>query len=278
MKEYLNHSFNANDPDLISVIDELPVWSAPFGFKLLEKVKMKPGIRFLDIGCGLGFPLTELAQRLGKTASAYGLDPWDAAIDRVMLKIKTYNLQNVNMISGCAEDIPFPDGHFDLVVSNNGINNVADMKKSLSECGRVSKPGAQFIITFNLAGSMIEFYTAFEKVLNTNGLIDEVGKMKEHIYHKRRPVEEVKVLIEDAGFEVAEIESDEFKLKFLDAESMFNHSFIKYWFLGAWKELLKPEDVEKIFTQIEEEINSNIKEGEGLSLTIPFVTIDSRKL
>ena len=44
MKKYLTHSFNNDDPSLISVIDELPLWSAPFGLKLLDKVKIKPNL------------------------------------------------------------------------------------------------------------------------------------------------------------------------------------------------------------------------------------------
>ena len=31
MKEYLFHTFDRNNPNLVSIIDELPLWSAPFG-------------------------------------------------------------------------------------------------------------------------------------------------------------------------------------------------------------------------------------------------------
>ena len=42
MKEYLNHSFSIEDFNLVSIIDELPLWSAPFGLDLLDTVKLKP--------------------------------------------------------------------------------------------------------------------------------------------------------------------------------------------------------------------------------------------
>lgn len=54
-----------NNPELISVIDELSFWSAPFGLKLLDVIRYKRNIKALDIACGLGFPLMELSMRLG---------------------------------------------------------------------------------------------------------------------------------------------------------------------------------------------------------------------
>lgn len=194
MKNYLNHSFNPDDPDLISVIDELPLWSAPFGLSLLDTINLKPDINALDVGCGLGFPLIELSQRLGTSCKVYGIDPWESAIERINLKIKTYNLKNVKAIKGFAEKLPFDDNFFDLIISNNGINNVEDMQKSLNECYRVSKPAAQFTITLNLEDTMIEFYNLFEETLIKNKLVEEVKKMKQQIYLKRKPLKDIKNL------------------------------------------------------------------------------------
>ena len=64
--EYYNNPSGIGDSDLISVYDELPLWSAPFGSLLLDTVRLKKDIKILDIGCGTGFPLLELAQRFGK--------------------------------------------------------------------------------------------------------------------------------------------------------------------------------------------------------------------
>jgi len=67
-----------NDPDLVAAIDELPLWSAPFGEVLLETIHLRPGLRVLDIGSGLGFPALEMAQRLGSGSEVFALDPWRA--------------------------------------------------------------------------------------------------------------------------------------------------------------------------------------------------------
>ena len=37
MDNYLKTNYDLNDVELVSVIDELPLWSAPFGLRLLDK-------------------------------------------------------------------------------------------------------------------------------------------------------------------------------------------------------------------------------------------------
>ncbi len=68
-----------------------------------------------------------------------------------------------------------------------------------------------------------------------------------------------------------------FALRFLDGATMFNHSLIKYWFLDGWKNILKPGDLQNIFEQLENKLNSAAKENGEIILTVPFVTIDCRK-
>ena len=128
-------------PEAVSVVDELPFWSAPFGLRLLDVVRYKRNICALDIGCGLGFPMIELSMRLGNTSRVYGIDPWKAATLHLRQKIKALGLSNVAVVNGLAEKMPFADEYFDLIVSNNGINNVADIEKTFEECRRVAKPG-----------------------------------------------------------------------------------------------------------------------------------------
>lgn len=277
MKDYLEHSFSTDDFEFVSVIDELPLWSAPFGLKLLDTIELKPNISVLDIGCGLGFPLLEVAQRLGNSSKVYGIDPWERAIERINLKIRTFDLQNVLAIKGLAERLPFDNNCFELIVSNNGINNVQDIRSTLAECYRVSKPNSQFTLTLNLEGSMIEFYDVFKEILILNGLHEEVVRTKDQIYSKRKPLDETKSSLEDTGFNITSLQEDSFQLRFLDGAAMFSHNLIKYWFLDGWKTILNPNDLAHIFEQVEDRLNGIAKKDGEIRLTIPFVTIDCRR-
>ena len=251
MDNYLKTNYNMDDKETVSVIDELPLWSAPFGLMLLKKINYQKNISVLDIGSGFGFPLLEVAMRLGSSCKVYGIDPWEAAVERIKTKIRIYGITNVEIISGAAEKIPLPDKSIDLIISNNGLNNVDDIEKVLKECLRISKPKSQLIFTYNTDKTMIEFYSVFELVLREKNMPEEIGLMEEHIYKKRKPVEEFVRLLKENGFAINEILNEQFQYKFADASAMFNHFLIKLAFIGSWKAFLPEERHEEIFKEIE---------------------------
>ena len=174
---------------------------------------------------------------------------------------------------GYAENLPFEDSFFDLIVSNNGINNVADIKQSLKECRRVSKDGAQFVFTMNLEDTMIEFYTLMNEELSARNDIKAIKKMKEQIYNRRRPVSEIKLLLSGNGFRIEEINEDKFYLRFSDGTSMFNHPLIKNWFVSGWEKIINDGLREEIFNSIEEKLNSTAVIKGEVKLSIPFITV-----
>lgn len=269
--------FNLADPEQVSVYDELPLWSAPFGLALLEAVRMHQGATVLDVGHGTGFPLLELAQRLGRTSRVYGIDPWAAANDRVRRKLDRYGVTNVEIVEGVAEELPFPDGFFSLVVSNNGINNVKDPQRALSECFRVSRRGAQLVLTMNLPESMHEFYTVFAELLGEQGRSASLSTMQEHIAARRKPRAETESLLRKAGFEVVNVVEDRFHMRFLDGRALLAHYFVRLAFLDSWKSILPPNEVAFFFGLLEDRLNRQAAAQGGLTLTIPFVCFDGRK-
>src|SRR5438445_5867160 len=147
--------FLAFDPDfsspaVLTAYDELPLWSAMFGLLLLEEVPLTNMKNVLDVGCGTGFPLIELAERLGVRSHVHGIDPWSGALARAAEKIAARQTPNVSLHEGSANALPFPDSTFDLLVSNLGVNNFDDRGGAMRECRRVARPGAVLALTTNL--------------------------------------------------------------------------------------------------------------------------------
>jgi arsenite methyltransferase len=269
--------WNLDDPALISAIDELPFWSAPFGEVLLETVHLRRNLKALDLGSGLGFPALELAQRLGPSAQVYALDPWRAAADRLRQKMAQYGLSNVTVVDGTAERMPFEDATFDLVTSNNGLNNVQDLRQAWRECSRVSKPGAQLVLTENLPATMEEFYGCFKDTLLDLGFAECLPTVDAHIYQKRKPLEETRRIISDSGFEVVAEKRREFIMRFLDGTAMLNAFLIRLAFLPSWKALVPEEEQDRVLQEVEADLNRLAAERGELALTIPFVCLDCRK-
>ncbi len=275
MKKYLNNNFDLGK--YVEVADETPIWSATFGLKLLENIDYKTGISAIDIGFGTGFPLTEIALRLGDSSTVYGIDPWKEAIERVKKKVEYFGLTNVRIFEGVAEAIPLDNDSVELITSNNGINNVSDIEKVISECARIIKPGGQFIQTMNTDLTMFEFYVELEKVLKEMNLENEVDLMREHISQKRPPVDYMISLIQKHGFSIKGLVHDRFNYKFANGSAFFNHYFIRLAFMDSWIKFLPDDKMEQIFDIIESRLNEQARISGGFNLSIPYVLINAIK-
>ena len=274
--DYLTFAVDLNAPETVSVCDELPLWSAMFGLLLLRHVSMSKGIQVLDVGCGTGFPLLELAQRLGSTSTVYGIDPWETAINRAKLKAQLWKVHNVHINKGDAAAMPFPDGQFDLIVSNLGINNFDDPEAVLAECWRVSKPSARMVLTTNLKGHMQEFYAVFESTLLDFGNERAVNALKRHVDH-RATLEGIAALFKRTGFRLAKVHEESATLRFVDGSAFLRHYFIELAFLDAWKSVLDAGEREAVFARLEANLN-NLAKASELALTIPMAYIEGERV
>jgi len=277
-KYNLPTDFDLDNADLVSVFDELPLWAAPFGLELLEAITLKKNITALDIGFGAGFPILEIAQRLGNTCRVYGIDPWQTAIERTKKKIEVFSIRNVELIQGVAEKIPLENNSVDLITSNNGLNNVSDLDKTLFECSRIAKKNCQLVFSFNLDTTMIEFYDVMEKILKENELESSMQKMKEQIYSKRKPVKEWISLLSKHGFKTNQISEDKFEYRFIDGTALFDHFFIRLAFYPGWKSVVPKEKQDMIFGLVKTELNTLSEKNGFIKLSVPFVVMSCEKI
>jgi SAM-dependent methyltransferase len=264
-------------PSLSLTYDDLPLWSAPFGLTLLDTIRMKTHINVLDIGSGGGFPMLELAERMGKKCMVYGLDPSQDAIDMITAKKLSKGIDFTKIVRGVAEEIPFPDEYFGLIISNNGLNNVSDQALALSECYRVADEGAQMVLTMNLPHTMTEFYAVFEETLLEMDMNEEIALMHKHIGEKRKSVDEWKDLILGSGFDIKTINVDGFKMKYSDGSAFLNHYFIRNAFMKSWKAFLPAEQTDTLFNIIEQKLNKISLDIGELVMSVPYVCFDCFK-
>lgn len=272
MTDYLSYTFEDSE-NFIATFDEAPLWSAAFGLLLLKHLELKPGMTVIDLGSGAGFPLMELAGRLGNSSKLYGIDPWLNANKRAKQKIENYGLKNVEIIESSAEKISFGDNTVDLIVSNLGINNFENPELVFKECYRVLKPGGRLALTTNLNGHWKEFYKVFEETLRQANQQDLLKKLKAQQEH-RGTVESISKLFTSAGLKINRHSVDSFDMNFLDGTAFLNHYFVKLGWLSSWLELVAPEDRVKVFGSLEQNLNSWSEDNGSLKLTVPMAFIE----
>jgi len=264
---FLGFEADLSSPAIVSAYDELPLWSAMFGLLMLEHVPLAGVARALDIGCGTGFPLIELAERLGPTAQVDGIDLWPQALARAAQKIAARGTPNVHLHEASASALPFAPATFDLIVSNLGINNFDNPASAIAECRRVSRLGATLALTTNLQGHMREFYDMFDQVLSDD---ESRQRLRQDISH-RATVAGLRELLNSGGFEITRVVERETVLRFASGTALLNHHFIKLAFLDAWKKVVSTRQRE-VFAKLRDRLDAM---GE-LRLTIPMAYVEGR--
>ena len=276
MKNYLTKKIDYLQPDITNICDELPLWSSPFGLLLLDNFPIGEYSNYLDIGCGTGFPILEIAQRLGNNCNSVGIDPWTEAVKRTKTKIDTLQLENISIIESDASNISFPNDHFDLITSNLGINNFENPDKVLAECHRVLKTTGSFCLTTNLTGTFSEFYQVYNETIHELGFEKYLPQLIEHVNH-RGTDESVKKLLDMNGFNIKNEVKSIYKMKFLNGTTFLNHSFIILGFINSWRNMFEETDKQTFFDTFERNLNLLAKSKGELKLTIPMLYLECTK-
>lgn len=109
--------------------------------KLADHYQLKSGQKVLDVGCGMAHLLYELTQVVPGIV-VKGIDISQYALEHAKEEVRA------DLQYGQAQDIPFEDNTFDLVISLTTLHNlkVYDLKKAVQEIGRVGKGNSYIMV------------------------------------------------------------------------------------------------------------------------------------
>jgi arsenite methyltransferase len=108
---------------------------------------LPPGKIVLDLGSGGGIDVLLSARRVSPGGKAYGLDMTDEMLALAEKNRAEAGTENADFLKGHIEEIPLPDGHVDVVISNCVIKLSTDKARVLGEAYRVLKTGGRFAVS-----------------------------------------------------------------------------------------------------------------------------------
>ncbi len=184
----------------IEELDELPksATSASLGCgNPVAQATLSPGEVVLDLGSGGGIDVLLSARRVSPGGKAYGLDMTDEMLALARKNQGEAGVENVEFLKGEIEEIPLPDEHVDVVISNCVINLSTEKEKVLGEAHRVLKPGGRFAVS--------DIVFLGDKSLLPAELVHEV-EMWSGCLSGALEKEEYESLLTAAGFEEVSIE------------------------------------------------------------------------
>ncbi|AUY53433.1 methyltransferase domain-containing protein [Streptomyces sp. CB01881] len=146
----------------------------------------RPGDRALDVGCGTGYLTLCVADAVTPAGSVLGIDPSPDVLTHA--RRRADRRPHCTFADGIAENLPGPDGGYDVVVSSLMIHHLPEhvRARSVAEMHRVLRPGGRLLLA--------DFRPPANPV--ARHLIGAVtGPVMEH-----NPVHLLEPLVRDAGF------------------------------------------------------------------------------
>ncbi|HCH51861.1 MAG TPA: bifunctional demethylmenaquinone methyltransferase/2-methoxy-6-polyprenyl-1,4-benzoquinol methylase UbiE [Proteus sp.] len=113
----------------------------------IEASGVRRNQRVLDLAGGTGDLTAKFSRLVGENGEVVLADINDSMLKMGREKLRDHGIVgNVNYVQANAEELPFPDNHFDCITISFGLRNVTDKNKALRSMFRVLKPGGRLLV------------------------------------------------------------------------------------------------------------------------------------
>jgi ubiquinone/menaquinone biosynthesis C-methylase UbiE len=192
---------------------ELDVQLGPLGRAVIERLAPQPGECALDIGCGSGQTLLELAERVGERGEVLGVDISEVMVARARQRVRDAGVPQIRVEVGDAQDYVFPRV-FDLAFSRLGVMFFREPVRAFQNVRQALRPGGRLGFVCFQARARNEWAEV---------LLDAVLPLTEQelpaMFQPDRPgpfyfgePERIRSVLTQAGFESLSIEPEEREL------------------------------------------------------------------
>jgi ubiquinone/menaquinone biosynthesis C-methylase UbiE len=233
----------------------VPALFVSWSQRMLDEANIMPEDHILDVACGTGIVARNVLKRNGGNGvSITGIDP-----NPGMLAVAESISPGPNWKEGEAEELPFGDESFDVVVSQFGLMFFRDRKAALQEMMRVLSPGGRLVVSVFDSLDNNPGYNAMAGAFS-NAAGEEVAQALRAPF-SLGDTDELKSLCAESGLTSAEVTTHNGKARFPDVRTMVLAD-VKGWFpLAGIK--LTDEQIDEVIQQAESALQ-------------PFISPDGR--
>ncbi|HEY2601843.1 MAG TPA: methyltransferase domain-containing protein [Thermoleophilaceae bacterium] len=162
----------------------------------LAALELAPGERVLDIGCGPGYLAAEMAETVGAGGLVRGVDPSAPMLGLAARREPSGDAARIELSEGDALSLPVPDSSFDVAVSTQVYEYVADIPAALAEARRALRPGGRILILDTDWDSIVWRSSDDERMARVLSAWDE------HLAHRDLP-RHLPQLLDEGGFKLS---------------------------------------------------------------------------
>jgi len=108
---------------------------------------VQPGQVCVDLGCGRGTDVLRLAELVGPSGRAVGVDLTLAMLEKARHAADTLGVANASFVRSPLERLALPDRCADWVFSNCALNHARDKLAVWRELHRILRPGGRFVVS-----------------------------------------------------------------------------------------------------------------------------------
>ncbi|MEO6954489.1 MAG: methyltransferase domain-containing protein [Polyangia bacterium] len=117
---------------------------------IVAELPLDDGMRVLDLACGDGFYTRRIAERLGKDGAVVAVDISCAYLAEARKDVTRGPGQaRVDLVAASLDQLPFPDGVFDLVWCAQSLFSLPDPVVAVRHMARVVRPGGVVAVLEN---------------------------------------------------------------------------------------------------------------------------------
>ncbi len=171
---------------------------------------VRPGQKILDLAGGTGDLTAKFSRLTGENGEVVLADINDSMLKVGREKLRNRGLvNNIRYVQANAENLPFPDNHFDLITIGFGLRNVTHKEQALASMYRALKPGGRLLVlefskpTNVVMSKLYDFYS-FQLLPKMGQLIAKDSDSYQYLAESIRmhpDQETLKSMMESVGFE-----------------------------------------------------------------------------